>query len=100
MTGITFIDITLYGIIIFAIVLIANIIGTLYFAFFHGLYQDTEQKRMADELNELTAKFRALREIHTAQAQCEHEHAELLRQRRKYRSPNQRYESSDPRRLP
>lgn len=34
MTGITFIDITLYGIIIFAIVLIANIIDTLYFAFF------------------------------------------------------------------
>ena len=55
---------------------------------------------MADELNELTAELRALREIHTAQAQCEHEHAELLRRRRKYRSPNQRYESSDPRRLP
>lgn len=34
MTGIAFIDIALYRIIIFAIVLIANIIGTRYFAFF------------------------------------------------------------------
>jgi len=46
MMGITFIDITLYGIIIFAIVLIANIIGMLYFAFFSRYGAETHGGRI------------------------------------------------------